>query len=246
MSTSESNECLESEEIDEDSILLSLSPPGKPQYPSNIISSPKDCSFYRNHNRDLNLNLSLDTSIVDNWNDGVTVALRIGQPQAASSVGDEGGGSSFTTNPNMSLAQYLIPTAAQIMVGPTQFSCTVCNKTFNRYNNMQETPSKGCKNNIDYPKSKPLKDFRTLQTHYKRKHSEKQFGCRKCGKPFAVKGDWRTHEKNCGKFWYCVCGADFKHKRSLKDHIHAFGNGHAPCYTSLDLGDNQENENLFH
>lgn len=134
-SSSESS-CLETANAqkDEDSVFLSLGPPG-----NHSLSKQYKPIFHHYSNSSNQHRNEGESSVSRHDQEGVTVALHIGPPNTGVVPRPyySNHPNHFDTGGPPIAGQYWIPSPAQILVGPTQFSCSVCNKTFNRYNNMQ-------------------------------------------------------------------------------------------------------------
>ncbi|KAL2324848.1 hypothetical protein Fmac_023906 [Flemingia macrophylla] len=122
-----------------------------------------------------------------------------------------------------------------------RFICEVCNKGFQREQNLQlhrrghNLPWKLKQKSTKEPKrkvylcpeptcvhhdpSRALGDLTGIKKHYSRKHGEKKWKCEKCSKKYAVQSDWKAHSKTCGTREYrCDCGTLFSRRDSFITH----------------------------
>ncbi|KAL7116355.1 hypothetical protein ACP275_04G237200 [Erythranthe tilingii] len=107
------------------------------------------------------------------------------------------------------------------LMATNRFVCEVCNKGFQRDQNLQLhrrghnlpwklkqrsnkefirkkvyiCPEKTC---VHHHPARALGDLTGIKKHYSRKHGEKKYKCDKCSKKYAVQSDWKAHSKICG------------------------------------------------
>ncbi|KAE8076443.1 hypothetical protein FH972_015094 [Carpinus fangiana] len=135
----------------------------------------------------------------------------------------------------------VIALSPKTLMATNRFICEVCNKGFQREQNLQlhrrghNLPWKLKQKTTKEPKrkvylcpeptcvhhdpSRALGDLTGIKKHYSRKHGEKKWKCDKCSKRYAVQSDWKAHSKTCGTREYrCDCGTLFSRRDSFITH----------------------------
>ncbi|KAI0499602.1 hypothetical protein KFK09_017808 [Dendrobium nobile] len=158
--------------------------------------------------------------------------------------------SSATTNPpkkkrnlpgNPNPDAEVIALSPKTLMATNRFICEVCNKGFQREQNLQlhrrghnlpwklkQKSSKEVRRRVylcpepscvHHDPSRALGDLTGIKKHFSRKHGEKKWKCDKCSKRYAVQSDWKAHSKTCGTREYrCDCGTLFSRRDSFITH----------------------------
>ncbi|XP_052205910.1 protein indeterminate-domain 5, chloroplastic-like isoform X2 [Diospyros lotus] len=135
----------------------------------------------------------------------------------------------------------VIALSPRTLMATNRFVCEVCNKGFQREQNLQlhrrghnlpwklkQKTTKEVKRKVylcpeptcvHHDPSRALGDLTGIKKHYSRKHGEKKYKCEKCSKKYAVQSDWKAHTKTCGTREYrCDCGTLFSRRDSFITH----------------------------
>uniref|UniRef100_A0A0E0B6D4 Protein EARLY HEADING DATE 2 n=2 Tax=Oryza glumipatula TaxID=40148 RepID=A0A0E0B6D4_9ORYZ len=144
-------------------------------------------------------------------------------------------------NPSKYPDAEVIALSPRTLMATNRFVCEVCNKGFQREQNLQLhrrghnlpwklkqknpkearrrvylCPEPSC---VHHDPSRALGDLTGIKKHYCRKHGEKKWRCDKCSKRYAVQSDWKAHSKTCGTREYrCDCGTLFSRRDSFITH----------------------------
>uniref|UniRef100_A0A7N0TFQ7 C2H2-type domain-containing protein n=2 Tax=Kalanchoe fedtschenkoi TaxID=63787 RepID=A0A7N0TFQ7_KALFE len=136
----------------------------------------------------------------------------------------------------------VIALSPKTLMATNRFICEVCNKGFQREQNLQLhrrghslpwklkqksskevarkkvylCPEPSC---VHHDPARALGDLTGIKKHFSRKHGEKKWKCDKCSKKYAVQSDWKAHSKTCGtKEYRCDCGTLFSRRDSFMTH----------------------------
>ncbi|XP_071730370.1 protein indeterminate-domain 12-like [Rutidosis leptorrhynchoides] len=136
----------------------------------------------------------------------------------------------------------VIALSPKSLMATNRFLCEICNKGFQRDQNLQlhrrghnlpwklkqksklevvkkkvyVCPEPSC---VHHEPSRALGDLTGIKKHFSRKHGEKKWKCDKCSKRYAVQSDWKAHSKICGTREYrCDCGTLFSRRDSFITH----------------------------